>query len=78
MSSNNSDEVVLELLEKAVSRAEQSLVETQSFRPFAMTLDDESAVTMIQNDIEDTHQSYTAIGERLERDEISHFRFHLW
>jgi len=68
MSSSHSDEVVLELLEKAVSRAELSLTKTQSFEPFAMTLGSESVVNIVQNSIDDTHDSYAMLGEELRTD----------
>lgn len=71
MSSKNYDEIVFSLLEKAVGRAELSLAESQSFKPFAMTLDSQFKVSVWENDIKDTHDNYTLLGEEILSDIVN-------
>ena len=62
---DNPDERALEVLEKAVYRAQDSLEKTKHFKPFMMLLSDTGELEIIENDIEDSTKSYEDLEEVL-------------
>ncbi|RRS31206.1 MAG: hypothetical protein P794_04560 [Epsilonproteobacteria bacterium (ex Lamellibrachia satsuma)] len=59
------DERALKVLEKAVYRAQELLAKTQKFKPFLMILNDDGTIEIIENEIEESTQSYAALGDTL-------------
>jgi hypothetical protein len=72
--SNISDEKALQLLEKAVYKAQDSLEQTKHFQPFLMLLSDTGKIEIFENKIEDSTQSYEALEnllkERMQKNDI--------
>jgi len=72
--SNTEDEKALQLLEKAVYKAQESLEQTKHFQPFLMLLSDTGAIETFENEIEDSTQSYEAleqiVSERVKKNDI--------
>lgn len=63
--SDNHDERALQVLEKAVYRAQGSLEATKHFQPFLMLLNDAGEIEIFENEIKDATQSYTLLEETL-------------
>lgn len=63
--SNKDDEKALQLLEKAVYKAQDSLAKNQHFQPFMMLLTDTGKIEEYQNEIKDSAQSYEGLEEQL-------------
>jgi len=59
--SNTEDEKALQLLEKAVYKAQGSLEQTKHFQPFLMLLSDTGEIEIFENKIEDSTESYEAL-----------------
>ena len=64
MSDNHDDKAML-VLEKAVYRAQALLEKTQKFTPFLMILDDDGSIDIVENEVEDSVESYALLGETL-------------
>ena len=64
MSDNHDDRAML-VLEKAVYRAQAFLEKTQSFKPFLMILDDDGNIDIIENEVVNSKESYTLLGDTL-------------
>jgi len=64
--SNQDDEKALQLLEKAVYKAQDSLEKTQHFQPFMMLLTDTGKIEEYQNEINDSTQSYEGLEKQLQ------------
>lgn len=58
---NKNDEKAFALLEKAVYKAQDALVDTTHFQPFLMLLTDTEEVEVYENEIKDSTQSYEAL-----------------
>ena len=58
---NEDDAKALQLLEKAVYKAQDSLEATKHFQPFLMLRTDAGEVEVYENKIEDTQESYVAL-----------------
>jgi len=71
---NTDDTKALELLEKAVYKAQDSLEKTKHFSPFLMLLTDKSEVETYVNQIEDSTESYVdlenILSERIKKEDI--------
>jgi hypothetical protein len=63
--SENHDERALEILEKAVYRAQESLETTKHFQPFLMLLNDAGETEVFENEVKDSHESYALLEETL-------------
>ncbi len=63
----NHDERALEILEKAVYRAQDLLEKTKYFQPFLMLLNDAGGIELFENEVKDTTESYTLLEETLRR-----------
>jgi len=63
--SDNHDERALEVLEKAVYRAQESLEKTKHFQPFLMLLNDAGETEVFENEVKDSNESYTLLEETL-------------
>jgi len=63
--SDNHDERALQILEKAVYRAQKSLEATKHFQPFLMLLNDAGEIEIFENEVEDSTESYTLLEETL-------------
>lgn len=59
--SQSDDERAFSLLEKAVERAQTSLVEQTAFKPFLMLLTLEGEIEVFENEITDSTESYAAL-----------------
>jgi len=72
--SNTDDEKALQLLEKAVYKAQDSLEKTKHFQPFLMLLSDTGQLEIFENEIEDSTQSYEALDkillERMKKNDL--------
>ncbi|MDQ7084385.1 MAG: hypothetical protein Q9M36_05415 [Sulfurovum sp.] len=72
--SNTNDEKAFAFLEKAVYKAQDTLVETKHFQPFLMLLTDTDEVEVYENEIKDSTQSYEALevllGERIVKGDV--------
>ena len=64
MSDHHDDKAML-VLEKAVYRAQALLEETQNFKPFLMILDDDGSIDLVENEVEESAESYALLGETL-------------
>ncbi len=62
---NEDDAKALQLLEKAVYKAQDSLEATKYFKPFLMLLTDTGEVEVYENDIDDTQTSYADLEATL-------------
>ena len=71
---NEDDAKALQLLEKAVYKAQDSLEATKHFQPFLMLRTDTGKIEIFDNDIEDSIQSYEALEdiltERIKEDDV--------
>jgi len=63
--SNIQDEKAFDLLEKAIDKAESSLVQTKRFQPFLMLLNDAGKIEVFENEIEDFTESYALLEATL-------------
>lgn len=63
--SDNHDERALQVLEKAVYRAQESLEATKHFQPFLMLLTDAGEIELFENEVKDSIESYTLLEETL-------------
>lgn len=59
----NNDEKAMMMLEKAVSKAEESLKENNSFQPFLLLMDKKENILVFENDIENSTKSYSELEE---------------
>ena len=64
MSDNHDDRAML-VLEKAVYRAQELLAKTQNFKPFLMILSDNGSIDIVENDVQDSTESYLLLGDTL-------------
>jgi len=64
MSDNHDDRAML-VLEKAVYRAQGLLEKTQNFKPFLMILNDDGTIDTVENEVADSVESYTLLGDTL-------------
>ena len=63
--SDNHDERALEVLEKAVYRAQDLLELTKHFQPFLMLLKDAGEIELFENEVKDSTESYTLLEDTL-------------
>jgi len=63
--SDNHDERALQVLEKAVYRAQELLEKTKNFQPFLMLLNDAGEIEIFENEVEDSTESYTLLEDAL-------------
>lgn len=63
--SDNHDERAMMVLEKAVYRAQELLEKRQNFKPFLMILDDDGSIDIVENEVEESAESYGLLGETL-------------
>ena len=63
--SDNHDEKALQILEKAVYRAQDLLEKTKYFQPFLMLLNDAGEVELFENEVKDSTESYTLLEDTL-------------
>jgi len=72
--SNKEDAKALQVLEKAVYKAQDSLEATKHFHPFLMLLTDTGNIEIFENEIQDTTQSYETLEmfltERIQENDI--------
>ena len=64
MSDNHDDRAML-VLEKAVYHAQELLEKTQNFKPFLMILNDEGNIDIVDNEVEESIESYALLGDTL-------------
>ncbi len=65
--SDNNDERALQVLEKAVYRAQGLLEKTKQFQPFLMLLNDAGEIELFENEVEDSTESYSLLENILRR-----------
>jgi hypothetical protein len=65
--SNEDDIKALNLLEKAVHKAEESLTQTKYFQPFLMLLTDTGKIEIYENEETDSTKSYASLEEILRK-----------
>jgi hypothetical protein len=63
--SNEEDVKALQLLEKAVYKAQESLEKTKHFQPFLMLLTDTGEIEVYENEIDNTSESYALLENKL-------------
>ncbi len=63
--SDNYDDRAMLVLEKAVYRAQELLEKTQNFKPFLMILKDDGNIDIVENEIEESTESYVLLGDTL-------------
>jgi hypothetical protein len=63
--SNKEDAKALQLLEKAVYKAQDSLEATKHFHPFLMLLTDAGEIEVYENEIDDPSESYALLETKL-------------
>ncbi|MCO4846128.1 MAG: hypothetical protein KC427_08935 [Sulfurovum sp.] len=63
--SENHNERALQVLEKAVYRAQDLLEETKNFQPFLMLLNDAGKIELFENEVKDTTESYALLEDTL-------------
>ena len=63
--SDNHDERALQVLEKAVYRAQESLEKTKHFQPFLMLLNDSGEIELFENEVDDSTESYALLEQTL-------------
>jgi hypothetical protein len=72
--SNEEDIKALQLLEKAIYKAQDSLAETKHFQPFLMILTDNGEVEVYENKIKNSTESYalleSQLTQRMEKNDI--------
>ena len=72
--SNEADIKALELLEKAVYKAQISLEKTKHFQPFLMLLTNEGEIEVYENEIKKSSESYRHLEEiltkRIEKEDV--------
>jgi len=72
--SNEEDIKALQLLEKAVYKAQSSLEKTKYFQPFLMLLNDAGEIEVYENEIENSIESYalleTQLTERIKENNV--------
>ena len=61
----NNEERAFSILEKAVSKAQESLEKTKNFQPFAMILKCDGSIKLLENQIIDAIESYSDIEKRV-------------
>lgn len=59
------DERALEILEKAVYYAQDSLEKTKYFQPFLMLLNDAGEIELFENEVQDSTESYALLEDTL-------------
>lgn len=59
------DDRALEILEKAVYRAQDLLEKTKYFQPFLMLLNDAGEIELFENEVKDTTESYALLEDTL-------------
>ncbi len=64
MTDSHDDRAML-VLEKAVYRAQELLEKTQNFKPFLMILDDDGSIDIVENEVQESTESYALLGEIL-------------
>jgi len=62
--SNEEDKKALELLEKAVYKAQDTLEKNTTFSPFLMLLTDTGKVEVYENELENSSESYALLEEK--------------
>ena len=62
---NSHDDRAMLVLEKAVYRAQSLLEETQNFKPFMIILDDDGSIDIVENEVEESTESYALLGDTL-------------
>lgn len=65
--SDNHDERALQILEKAVYRAQELLEQTKHFQPFLMLLTDAGEIELFENEVKDSIESYFLLEETLKK-----------
>lgn len=65
--SDNHDERALQVLEKAVYRAQNLLEKTKHFQPFLMLLNDTGEIELFENEVKDSTESYALLEDTLRR-----------
>ena len=65
--SDNHDEKALQVLEKAVYRAQDLLEEPKHFQPFLMLLNDTGEIELFENEVENATESYALLEDILKR-----------
>lgn len=65
--SDNHDEKALQVLEKAVYHAQNSLEKTTHFQPFLMLLDNKGNIEVVKNGEADSTQSYALLEDELKK-----------
>lgn len=63
--SDNHDERALEVLEKAVYRAQNLLELTKHFQPFLMLLNEVGEIELFENEVKDSIESYALLEDTL-------------
>jgi hypothetical protein len=63
--SDDHDERALQVLEKAVYRAQELLEKIKQFQPFLMLLTDAGEIELFENEVKDSVESYTLLEETL-------------
>jgi len=63
--SDNHDERALQVLEKAVYRAQDLLEKTKNFQPFLMLLNDAGEIELFENEVKDSTESYSLLEDTL-------------
>jgi len=65
--SNQQDDNTLALLEKAIYKAQNTLIESITFQPFLMLRTDTGSIEVYENKEKDTTQSYTLLEEIIKK-----------
>jgi len=68
--STQADEKAFNILEQAVYKAQSSLAQTKYFQPFLMLLNDAGEVEVYENEVEDSHESYSIL-ENILRERVA-------
>ena len=63
--SEHHDDRAMQVLEKAVYRAQELLEKTQNFKPFLMILNDDGNIDIVENEVEESTESYALLGDTL-------------
>lgn len=63
--STQEDEKAFSVLEQAVFKAQSALGETKYFQPFLMLLNDAGEIEVYENEVEDSHESYSILEHTL-------------
>jgi len=59
------DERALMMLEKSIYEAQEMLENVQTFRPFALLLDENGEIERVENSVENVQDSYMALYEEI-------------